>query len=349
MKKIYQFTILLAAISLLVFAFPTPVSADALEGGRTIFGETFVLGSGEILDGDLTVFGGVVTIENGAVVKGDVVIFGSVINVNGTIEGDLSMYGGTLTLEDNAVIEGDLVSSSSYVEQSSGAVINGDIVNGISIPWTELNLSNVPVPQVVPAASSRISRVFINVAEFMGLLLAVVALGALLILITPKSIDIMNQALLAKPWEILAYGALTTAAMVVGGVLLTLTICMIPVVLLLGLAFLLAVLVGWLALGMQLGRLIETGIFKTSWHPVLTAAIGNAALFVLARGLGAIPCLGPVLVILTALFGLGMAVVTLFGTRPYPRVPGGNQPEILSPKDAREDASPAADEKESIE
>ena len=346
MKKIYKFTILLAVFSLLVFAFPSPVSADAPEGGRTIFGETYTLGSGEILDGDLTVFGGVVTIEEGAVVSGDVIVFGSVININGTIEGDISMFGGTLTLEDNAVIEGNLTSASSYIVQSPDSVVEGDYIDGISIPWTELNLSNISVPQIVTSAPSRISSALTNIAEFFGLLLAVVALGALLILITPKSIDVMNQALLAKPWEILAYGALTTAAMLVGGILLSLTICMIPVVALVGLAFLLAVLVGWLSLGVQLGKLIETGIFKASWHPVLTAALGNAVLFILARALGEIPCLGAVLIVLAALFGLGMAVVTLFGTNAYPRVPRDNQPEILSPNHAAEGTIPPSKEKE---
>ena len=339
--KNIQLLLLITIVGMLVFAFPAPVSATSPKDGRTIFGESYTLDSGEILDGSLTVFGGVVTIESGAVVSGDVVSFGSVINLNGTVEGNLSMYGGTLTLEDTAVIEGNLTSASAYIDQPPGAVIEGDIIQGVNIPWTELNLTNVPVPQYVPAARSGISLFFTNVAEFLGLLLASIALGALLILIIPKNLDVMTQALNAKPWEILAYGALTTAAMLVGGVLLSLTICMIPVVVLVGLAFLLAVLAGWLALGVQLGKLIETGIFKTSWHPALTAALGNAVLFILARALVAIPCLGAILVIIAALFGLGMAVVTLFGTSPYPRAPKENQIEVLSPTTPSEDQIPA--------
>ncbi len=134
--------------------------------------------------------------------------------------------------------------------------------------------------------------------------------------------------------------------MLVGGILLSLTICMIPVVALVGLAFLLAVLVGWLSLGVQLGNLIETGIFKAEWHPVLTAALGNAVLFLLARGLVEIPCLGAVLGVLAALFGLSMGVVNLFGTNAYPRVPRDNQPELLSQKHVVEGTIPPADEEE---
>ena len=347
MKKINKFLVLLAVIGILSFAFPTPVSADKPEDGRTIFGETYTLGSGEILNGDLTVFGGVVTIETGAIVSGDVIIFGSVVTINGTIEGDFSMFGGTLTLEETAVIEGDLSSAASYISQIPGSVIEGDFIQGISIPWTELNLNNIPIPQIVTSTPSMVSSILTNIAQFIGMLLAFTALGALLVLITPKSIDVMTQALTAKPWEILGYGALTTAAMVVGGVLLSLTICMIPVVVLVGLTFLLAALAGWLALGNQLGKLIETGIFKATWHPVLTVALGNAVLYLLARGLAEIPCLGLVLVFSAALFGLGMAVVTLLGTNPYPRVPKSNQPEILFPKNSLEDEESGMDEKNS--
>ena len=199
--KNIQLLVLMTIVGILVFAFPAPVSATSPDDGRTIFGESYTLDSGEILDGSLTVFGGVVTIESGAVVSGDVASFGSVINLNGTVEGNLSMYGGTLTLEDTAVIEGNLTSASAYIDQSAGAVIEGDIIQGVNIPWTELNLTNVPVPQYIPAARSGISLFFTSVAEFLGLLLASVALGALLILIIPKNLDVMTQALNAKPWE----------------------------------------------------------------------------------------------------------------------------------------------------
>lgn len=329
--------LLIIITGLLCFAFPTPVSADAPADGQTIFGETYTLDSGEILNGDLTVFGGVITIETDAVVNGDVLIFGSVATINGTITGNLSIFGGTLTLKANTVIEGDLSSTASYIEQAPGAVIEGDFIQGVNIPWTEINLSNITTPQITTSTPVMVTSALTKIAKFIGLFFAVVALGALLVLITPKSTEVMTQALMAKPWEILGYGALTMAAMLVGGILLSLTICLIPVVVLVGLAFLLALLVGWLALGIQLGKLIETGIFKAEWHPVLTAALGNAVLYLLARGLTIIPCLGGVLVFMAALFGLGMAIVTLFGTNPYPRAPKNDLPEFLNATKAADD------------
>ena len=343
MKINNKFILLFAIVGVLTFAFVTPVSADTPDNGRTIFGDTYILGSGEILDGDLTVFGGVVTIENGGIVSGNVVFVGSVVTISGTIEGDLSMFGGTLTLDETALIEGNLSSASSYIEQDPGAVIMGDFTQSSGIPWTDLHLTNLPIPQIITSAPTTVSSLLTKTAQFLGLLLAFIALGALMVLIAPKATGVMTQALSVKPLEVLGYGALTTAAMVVGGVMLSLTICMIPVVALVGLAFLLAVLAGWLALGNQIGKMIETGIFKATWHPVLTAALGNAVLFLLARGLMVIPCLGAFLVLVAALFGLGMAVVTLFGTNPFPRAPKVTQPEILFPENAPDEEIPSVE------
>jgi DNA-directed RNA polymerase alpha subunit len=55
-------------------------------------------------------------------------------------------------------------------------------------------------------------------------------------------------------------------------------------------------------------------------------------LFLLAKGLGFIPCIGWFLVLVASLFGLGMAVVTLFGTNPYPRNQAGKpqKPVVLN-------------------
>jgi hypothetical protein len=64
---------------------------------------------------------------------------------------------------------------------------------------------------------------------------------------------------------------------------------------------------------------MESNIFKTNWHPVLTAILGNLVLFLFASALDLIPCIGGFLVFVASLFGLGVVVVTLFGTRDYPR------------------------------
>jgi hypothetical protein len=130
------------------------------------------------------------------------------------------------------------------------------------------------------------------------------------------------------------------------------TICLIPVLILIGLTFALAILIGWLALGYELGQRISNTIFKTTWHPVLSAALGNLLLYLVAKGVGLIPCLGGFLVFIAMLFSLGMTVVTLFGTYPYPRSTNdvdADQPVVLFERErSAETEPPTIDEPESV-
>lgn len=341
MKKCHKILSVLAILLIAALIFPTTALAAPPEDGRTIFGESYTLNSGETLNGDLKVFGGVVEIMEGATVTGNLLVVGGVVTVDGTVQGDLTAVGGTVSLTSNALIQGDLVSPGSYVNTDEGATIQGDIIQGWAIPETDIEIPNVTPPQVVQTPSLGIVSAFTRIAREVGQLLAIVALGALLLLILPKPVEVMTESLRAKPWTMLGFGALTALVLVIGSVILALTICLIPVVVLAALAFGLALLAGWLTLGYEIGKQMADSIFKTTWHPVLTAVIGNLVLYILARGLWMIPCLGWTIVVLAALFGLGMAVVTLFGTNPYPRTaaPEKVEQEILTFEDDVDDTS----------
>lgn len=319
MKKIIKISLIITAVLAIVLAFPLDVSAAPAEDGRTIFGETYTLESGHTLNGDLTIIGGVVDIENGATVNGNVFVVGGLVTIDGTIKGDLTAVGGTVNLKENAVVEGNLISPGSYISRDAGAVIQGDQFESWKFHGTEVDLPFIHQPRSVITPGIRIIPVINRIGRQIALTLLVVSLGSLLLLIMPKPVEVMTHALLSEPWYILGYGALTALVMLFGGIILTITICLIPVVILVGLAFGLAALVGWLALGYELGKRMAVNVFKSTWHPVLSAALGNLVLYLIAKGLELIPCLGGFLVFVAMLFGLGMAVVTLFGTNPYPR------------------------------
>jgi len=344
MKKIKKIFLLMTFVLLLSLVFPISVSADSLEEDRTIFGSSYTLESGRILNGNLNVLGGVVEIEEGATVQGNVLVLGGLVNINGIIEGDLTAVGGTIYLEENAIIQGDVNSPGSYINQDPGAVVEGRQTDSWNIPWTNMELPKIFQPAPFNTPQVRLIPIITRIGRGTAFGLVMVALGALLLLVMPRSADVMGKALMAEPWHILGFGALTTLVMLVGGVLLAITICLIPVVILIGLVFCLAVLVGWLTLGYELGKKMASSIFKADWHPVLSAVIGNLVLYLLARGLELIPCLGGFLVFLAMVFSLGMAVVTLFGTNPYPRTTTGEnlEPIILNATRAPEGADHAA-------
>jgi len=319
MKKIKKFGFVLTLIVILSMAFPMVVSAAPVYDDRTVFGSNYTLETGRILDGNLNVIGGVVDIEEDAAVNGDMFVLGGLVSIDGTVRGNLTVVGGTVTLEDNAVVEGDLISPASYVNRKPGAEIEGNQVEGWNIPWSGINLPTGNQPGPVQFRGVRIVPIITRLGRAAVFTLVLLGLAALMLLVMPTATDTMTQALVAQPWAILGFGALTALVMVVGGVILTITICMIPLVILAGLFVALSILAGWLALGYEIGKRMASGIFKTEWHPVLAAVLGNLVLYLLAKGLGLIPCLGGFLVFVAMLFALGMSVVTLFGAKPYPR------------------------------
>lgn len=318
MKKITQFILTLTFLLTLALATPSSVSAAPLEDDRTIFGTSYTLESGHILDGDLNVIGGVVEIKKDATVNGQMFVIGGLVNINGTINGDLTVIAGTVTLEEHAVINGNLFSPASYINRDPNAVIQGNQIENWNFGNGNFNIPRVWHMNPWQGSRFQVLPVITRIGRTALSTLLMVALGALMLLVMPKAAETMKNALEDAPWQALGYGALTALVMAVGGVLFSITICLIPVVIFVGLAFSLAVLAGWLVLGYELGKRIETSLFKTSWHPVLTAVLGNMVLFLVARGLDLIPCLGWFLILIATFFGLGSVILTLFGTKPYP-------------------------------
>jgi len=318
--KTFKKVILVFAITLVItLALPLGAQAAPIASDRTVIGESYTLESGRILDGDLNVIGGIVEIETNATVNGNMLVLGGVVTIDGTIKGNLTAIGGTVNLDENAVIEGDLISPVSYVNIDSSASIIGDQID----EWVFTSIGIERFMQVRPfvfrARPINLYPVLIQLGRTLATTLVMAALGALLLLIMPKPAERMRKSLLTSPWQVLGYGALTALVMFIFGVFLIVTICLIPVLILVGLTVALAILVGWLSLGYELGQRLASTIFKTKWHPVLSAALGNLLLYLIARGVSLIPCLGGFLVFITMLIALGMTVVTLFGTYPYPR------------------------------
>ena len=319
MNKTYRLITLFFVIAIIACASPTTVFAASHQDDRTIFGETYTLESGRTLNGDLNVLGGVVTIEENATVNGNMFVLGGLVTIDGTVSGDFVVIGGTVTLEDDAVIKGNLFSPASYINQDENAIVEGERQENWDLPWGNVYLPSFSQWSTTYRPGMRIVPTINRIGKAIALTLVLAGLGALLLLIMPNSTESMVKALVASPWQILGYGALTVVAVLVVVLILTLTICLIPVAFLILLAFGLALLVGWLILGYELGQRILTGMFNTKWSPALTALFGNAILYLIASGLSLIPCVGGVIKFIAVLFGLGTVVVTLFGTKPFPR------------------------------
>jgi hypothetical protein len=324
MKIIYKLTLLFAMISVSLFALTACANNATLTDHRTVIGETYTLEDGRILDGNLNVIGGVVAIKETASVNGNVFVLGGLVTIDGTIKGDLTAIGGTVNLNETAVLEGDLISPVSYINVNPNALVLGDRVDDWIIPGIDLEQFTNLQPPIYTSQNITILSILTRIGKAVASTLGMVTLGAFLLLIMPKPAERMSKALTSAPWHLFGFGALTAFVMA-NALILTITICLIPLVVLLGLVFALATLVGWLVLGYELGKRIGSSIFKTTWHPVLAAALGNLVLYLVAWGINSIPCIGWFLVFVAMLFGLGMAVTTFFGTYPYPRTGTRNE------------------------
>jgi hypothetical protein len=123
----------------------------------------------------------------------------------------------------------------------------------------------------------------------------------------------------------LGFGLLTLAVTALATPVLILICIGIPVAIVLWLAESLAGLFGWLTAGLLVGRRIFQAFKADDTPPILESAAGVAALSLLS----AIPCLGPLLSLLVAAWGLGAVILSRAGTLPYPRaesVPGPPKP-----------------------
>ena len=111
-------------VILLLVSPAAPVYADNGEG-KVLFGEDFVLQSGEEFFGDVAVFNGDVTLEEDSMLDGDVLVMGGNAEVAGQLLGDIVVFGGDLNVESTGVIKGDAAVFGGTINEEPGSRITG--------------------------------------------------------------------------------------------------------------------------------------------------------------------------------------------------------------------------------
>ncbi len=347
MKKALMLIVVL--ISLGVILPTTSVLAQGPDDGAVIFGQDFVLESGEVLKGDLIVFGGDVTLEKGSQVKGSVMVTGGEANIAGEVKGDVVVFGGDLELESTALVKGDAAVFGGELEIEKGAVVKGELIEGMGrfpLPFGPLKppeppkLPELPKPPEpsrppqppTPYTPPRTPRRFtvglcretffestlgtllgLVKAAFISLILTVLAL--LIVLFLPRQVVQVGDVILNYPWHSLGWGLLTLIVGVGLGALLIATICLSPIGALSWLAVLVAGLFGWVAIGLLIGEKLLAALKVEEPVPAVAAVIGVLLISLLAWS----PCcIGLIFVVGAGSLGLGAVVLTRFGTEDYP-------------------------------
>jgi hypothetical protein len=338
MKLTTKFFAMLLLLALLLM--PTQaVSAKGLEDGRVVLAGVYNLKSGETLEGDLVVIGGAATIEAGATINGSAVLIGGSLTMNGLVTGDIAVIGGAANLGDESMVKGDLITVGVGVTRAEGSVVQGQIISGASGPVIEFGgVGSTVVPPIEieppvgngsgtgPDVAGLVRAAFNPVAELGGLLLRSIALGVLallLMLFLHEPTERVANAVARQGALAGGMGLLTVFVAPLAVVLMVITIILIPVAALAVMALGVAMVFGWIGLGLEVGQRF-TQMLKVNWPVPVAAGLGTFLLTLVANGIAFIPCVGWLAPVVLGFIGLGAVVMTRFGTRMVvsPMMPG---------------------------
>lgn len=313
-NKIKFLTFLLALSSILL---PTgTVTAGGLDDGPVIFGGSYTLQSGDSLNGDVVVFGGVVMIEEGAEAHGSVVVFGGSLTINGQVDGDVVLLGGAAMLGEKSLIGGNLSLVGAALNRADGAQVNGDIIyNDPDFNPGVVTISGLLNDRGVPAAPFVMhTNPLWAVVSVIGRSMAMALLALLIALFLEEPTRRVGQSAAGQPVIAGGLGFLTIILTPAVVLILAITILLAPVALLAVLALMVALLYGWIALGVEVG-LRFTKMLNQNWAFPLTAAFGTWLLTIISASIGLIPCVGWLAPFILATLALGAVIMSRFGAR----------------------------------
>jgi hypothetical protein len=331
-----SFRFWLLVLLLVALAMPMAVvSAQGPEpGDKVIFGDSYTLGSGETLAGSLLVMGGNATLEENSTVKGDVTVLGGSVIVRGLVEGSVSVLGGTLRLESTAVVEGDAASFGGSLDRDPGAEIQGESISGFKFDFGEMGRPQIDITPPPPANdgfAGWLLYTFMRGFSAVALAALMAMLGILLVVLAPQATNRVVETAHDNAGVSFGVGCLSQVLAIPVIVLLSITLCLIPLALIVLLALIVGWVFGWLALGWLIGQRLVKGLRSSSASDrnsaILEIVLGVVALTLAWQLPTLVPCVGWVLSsligIIAGSIGLGAVLLTRFGTRPY--TPGGGR------------------------
>lgn len=313
MKYQIKLSLILLLTAVLLLAFPGQALAQRPSGDQVVFGGQFTLEDGEIINGNLAVFGGSALLEEGSRVNGSVAVMGGSVDIHGEVNGSINVIGGSVYLSETAHVRGDIVTVGGDVDREPGAQVDGS--SRRSDP-EDFRLPQFTRPgQFTPNIGVNLRPIgaflwFI----FQSLALSALAVLVALFLLAPT--QRVSQTIIVQPVISGAMGFLTLIIAPALLLLLAVTIILIPLSLLGFLALAVALVFGWIAVGLEVGHRLA-GLFKTAWTAPISAGLGTLVLTIVASAIWQIPCIGWVAPFVVAMMGLGGVIMSRFGTRTY--------------------------------
>ncbi len=249
--------------------------------------------------GDLLILGGQTTLSPDAALQGSAHLISGQLVVQGQIFGDVTLLGGDLTLGPFARLNGNLNLGGGAYHPAPGSVIAGRIHTG----------ANIPLPDLPERDSPTLGGTLLQT------LLNAILLGLTAWFLARTFPNGVKRVSDAATQHTLVCGSVGLLVGVVGiSLLVTMayTILLIPVTVLGLLVLGLAIVLGWVGLGITAGRLVEL-VLKRSFSAEKSAFSGTLVFMIVLELLSSIPLIGGLLAIVVAAIGLGAVSLTRFG------------------------------------
>jgi cytoskeletal protein CcmA (bactofilin family) len=217
---------------------------------------------------------------------------GGTLELAGPVGGKVLVWSNNLSLAPNARIAGDL----EYRSDHQAQIPNGTVAGTVKFDQVEQRQQQAPL----------LNGLF----DFGGLvwLCGSAILGALAIMLAPRAAARAVELGRQQPLATFGLGLLALFAVPVTAILIGVTLVGIPLALVVGALYWLALLLAWPALGLVVGTEIARRVRRGEPMPVLGAlAVGLIVLHLVTH----LPILGGLVAFLGLAFGLGLIVQSL--------------------------------------
>lgn len=234
----------------------------------------------------------------GDMVAGEVVAVGGNIDVSGRVENNVVAVGGSVTLKAGSYVGGQVVVVGGEFTKDPSAAVGGKV-------------TQVYIPRFVPSLGNLLKggwlAVWLTISVMV--LLGFLGLTVLLIALIPDHVGAAVNALERSFVAMLLWGALWIIMIVPVAVLLAISIVGIVLIPLEVLLVVLAMIIGYIASGIYIGKNILLTL-KKSPPPFVDAIVGILILSLV----GFVPLIGPIIKVSFLVAGFGAVLTTRFGT-----------------------------------
>ena len=275
-------------------------SGDTFQGDAVVYDGDAYIESGGRIAGNLIVYSGDIEIDEGGAVDGDVTAMSGDVEIAGSVGGSVAAWSGDVSLDRSAAVDGDISSLSGSISVESGAFVGGNVVRVPSLPFSmkpgiPLPFQRGPGVPSVAGVESHPQTIWQRLAAFLFRVISaaiatmlIAGLVALLMIVQPNLVTSARVTLSDQPALSFVIGILVNLTLLFLIVFLSITVCLIPVALLMVVIVFGLNLIGWTALADVVGKSV-VGYGNVTVKPVVSAIIGA---LLMTGGLGILWALG---------------------------------------------------------